>query len=1436
MSQTRLNPSMAIHGQLGVLFAVVLAADAVWAAPPESFDALTAGRFRQLQTVVGTWESVEGISQVDPHHGKSGRQCLQLTGGERTVVVLRPAEDLDTSGVLSFWAERWTSRTPFSFRIEKSSGDGWQEIYNGDRDVRVGRAFLNHVKIPLVDAHIRELRFTCVSPPGTGILIDDVHFASPRPQKIINTEVVPCTLPALVGESNNTLIKLSIETDGLLTPISVVGLNLELEGRDVIESLQFVGGAPEVVRSLVLPDDASGIIDGRFAPIELADGRNILQLRATLKPSTSIDGFVGAGVRKVHFSNGQIVDIDSGGSRQRLGIAVRDSGDDGVHTYRIPGLATTIKGTLIGVYDIRRRSGRDLPGDIDVGMSRSTDGGQSWEPMRVIMDMGDDPQWRYDGIGDPAVLVDQDTGTIWVAATWSHGNRSWLGSGPGMSPEETGQLMLVRSDDDGLTWSKPINITSQVKQQEWCFILQGPGKGITMHDGTIVFAAQFQDTPDNRRLPHSTIIYSRDHGLTWKCGTAAYPDTTEAQVVEVEPGVLMLNCRYNRKSARVVMTTSDMGETWVEHSTSQRSLIEPGACMASLIDVDREVGRDMGGWLLFSNPDSLRGRNRITIKASNDGGRTWPKEHRLLLDEQISAGYSCMSMIDDSMIGILYEGSQAHLTFQRIPLKEITDRTARVSEERLRTPLDVFVVTGQSNSLGTVDPADHSHPEPPAFPEDSEIDFFWSNRSSGAGPAADSLIGDSGGRFVALQVQQGQGANPVFWGPEFGFARTLYEAGKRNFAVIKASRGGGGNSYWLKGAVDDHMYQHVLQTVRNAVDVIPDGRRYRIRGVIYVQGESDNDSEAREAGSRLGRLISNLRTDLPYAEDAVLLVGGIAATGKRRDDVRRHQAAEAELNAAVEYVDNLDLRDQLYDQLHFNRSGKLTLGQRLAERWLSIGGRNPAQVQMPSVFGSHMVLQADTPIAVWGKALPGSSIRVQLDDDVLASSTNANGEWKVVFPARPACATPVILSVNSGKSRVTFRDVVVGEVWICAGQSNMEWPVNQSLNGGQELASLNRQSSRNIRLLDLTDGPRGNAGNYQPRDLTRLHPKTFADGQWKVASAETVRAFSAVGWYFGRRLQSDLNVPVGLICPAVGGSPAESWIPRKTLAANDATRSLIQGHWLNNPRLGEFCPARGEQNLITAIQAGEAIVEDSLGPNHPFKPGFLWSAAISPLVPYAIRGVIWYQGESNAETAERVEQHRHLFPLLVQEWRRRWNQGDFPFVFVQLPGMGRPDWPEFRDDQRRMQAELSNVGMAVTIDVGHPSDVHPRKKITVGERLALWAIGTTYRKSEDIVYSSPLPKSAIRRNDTVFVTFDHCGEGLVSADEKPLRHFELAGPDGAYHTASAVIASPNSIEISCANVLRPTHVRYAWQPYPEPDVNLFNSADLPASPFAMTIE
>ena len=531
---------------------------------------------------------------------------------------------------------------------------------------------------------------TLLSPRMILILTAAVALANDTPamsQVITSAEVVSFSLPSLAGSPASPLLKLKVETTGKGNPVSLTSVQVTLDGTiKVSEISEFqicLGDAKgdftkdrKLCDSVVTPVSPTSetrgyILSCPSGACQLAAGTNTVWISGKINKDANTDHRVGMTCKEVAFSDGTSKKPDASSSMQRLGIALRNAGDDGVHTYRIPGLARTNKGSLISVYDIRYRSQRDLPGDLDVGMSRSTDGGRTWAPMQVIMDMGNDPQWQFDGIGDPAVLVDRNTGTIWVAATWSHGNRSWVGSGPGLMPEETGQLMLVNSDDDGLTWSKPINITQQLKQKEWCFLLQGPGNGITMRDGTLVFAAQFQDTPEAKRLPRSTIIYSKDHGKTWRIGTGAFDDTTEAQVVESEPGVLMLNCRYNRKSSRVVMTTRDMGVTWQTHPTSEIALIEPDSCMASLIDVDQETGIDGGGRLLFSNPDSTNGRNHITIKGSSGCGGRGPPLSPGLLDEGNSAGYSCLTMIDPEMIGILYEGSQAQLTFQRIPLSDV---------------------------------------------------------------------------------------------------------------------------------------------------------------------------------------------------------------------------------------------------------------------------------------------------------------------------------------------------------------------------------------------------------------------------------------------------------------------------------------------------------------------------------------------------------------------------------------------------------------------------------------------------------------------------------------------------------------------------------------------------------------------------------------------
>ena len=406
---------------------------------------------------------------------------------------------------------------------------------------------------------------------------------------------------------------------------------------------------------------------------KLFPGVNYFWVSLRMKPNASVRSKISAEIIDVKL-DGKSVAFEQVNKQDAhyLGIGVRHSGDDGVESYRIPGLVTTNAGTLLGVYDVRHNNSADLQEYVEIGLSRSTDGGQTWEKMRIPMSFGEYgglPK-AQNGCGDPAILVDKQTGTIWIVAAWTHGmgwNRAWTNSMPGMDKEHTAQLVMVKSEDDGRTWSEPINVTEQMKDPSWYFFFQGPGRGITMDDGTLVFASQYIGKD---KIPNAGIMYSKDHGKTWKVSKHARTNTTESQVAEIAPGVLMLNMRDNRGGSRAVSTTTDMGETWKEHESSRTALPE-SICMASLIHVkakDNVLGKDI---LLFSNPNTTEGRHSMTIKASLDGGYTWLSENQLLVDSGSSWGYSCLSMIDQETVGILYEGSVAHMTFQAINLKDI---------------------------------------------------------------------------------------------------------------------------------------------------------------------------------------------------------------------------------------------------------------------------------------------------------------------------------------------------------------------------------------------------------------------------------------------------------------------------------------------------------------------------------------------------------------------------------------------------------------------------------------------------------------------------------------------------------------------------------------------------------------------------------------------
>lgn len=407
---------------------------------------------------------------------------------------------------------------------------------------------------------------------------------------------------------------------------------------------------------------------------KLFPGYNFFWVSLEMQPSASLQTKVTADITSVKADGKENPTklVSDKNIERRMGIGVRHAGDDGSAAFRIPGLVTTNKGTLLGVYDVRYNSSVDLQEHIDIGLSRSTDGGKTWEKMRLPLAFGeyDGLPAAQNGVGDPSILVDTKTNTVWIVAAWTHGmgnQRAWWSSHPGMDLNHTAQLVMAKSTDDGKTWSAPINVTEQVKLPEWYFLLQGPGRGITTSDGTLVFPIQFID---KTRIPNAGIMYSKDRGETWKIHNYARTNTTEAQVAEVEPGVLMLNMRDNRGGSRAVYTTTDFGQTWKEHESSRTALIEP-VCMASLISVkakDNVLGKDL---LIFSNPNSTSTRKDMTIKISMDGGKTWSADHQLLLDEDYNWGYSCLTMIDKETIGILYESSVAHMTFQSIKLKDI---------------------------------------------------------------------------------------------------------------------------------------------------------------------------------------------------------------------------------------------------------------------------------------------------------------------------------------------------------------------------------------------------------------------------------------------------------------------------------------------------------------------------------------------------------------------------------------------------------------------------------------------------------------------------------------------------------------------------------------------------------------------------------------------
>lgn len=506
-------------------------------------------------------------------------------------------------------------------------------------------------------------------------------------------------IPILKELEYNPIMRIKIESKD---PLTIKSLAFNLSGSSDLKGIKNLGlyysGVDSVFRRnkpLAELSDLDSNLEIKIK-LKLKSEVNYLWISCALHNQADLLHKFSIDLKDVSFKRNVKAEIQREGLSEpfRYGLALRRHGQDGVHTYRIPGLATTSRGSLCAIYDARRASSRDLQGDMDIGLNRSLDGGNTWEPMQIIMDMG---EWgglpqKFNGVSDASILVHGND--IYVAGLWMYGvinkegkwleglneesedwNHQWKnkGSQPGFDENQTSQFLIVKSSDDGETWSEPVNLTQMCKKEEWWLWAPAPGRGIVMEDGTLVFPTQGRDETG---LPFSNITFSKDNGETWQTSNPASHNTTENAVVEYEQGKLMLNTRDNRNridktetNGRAIFTTSDLGNIWEEHDTSHGALIEP-VCMASLhkhVFVKNGFEKTV---LLFSNPNSKYQRKNMTIKMSFDGGNTWPEDSWILLDEGRGRGYSCLTSIDNNTIGIVYEGSGADLVFQKIDISK----------------------------------------------------------------------------------------------------------------------------------------------------------------------------------------------------------------------------------------------------------------------------------------------------------------------------------------------------------------------------------------------------------------------------------------------------------------------------------------------------------------------------------------------------------------------------------------------------------------------------------------------------------------------------------------------------------------------------------------------------------------------------------------------
>ncbi|MEM1444904.1 MAG: sialate O-acetylesterase [Planctomycetota bacterium] len=478
-------------------------------------------------------------------------------------------------------------------------------------------------------------------------------------------------------------------------------------------------------------------------------------------------------------------------------------------------------------------------------------------------------------------------------------------------------------------------------------------------------------------------------------------------------------------------------------------------------------------------------------------------------------------------------------------------------------------------------------------------------------------------------------------------------------------------------------------------------------------------------------------------------------------------------------------------------------------------------LQMPAVFGDHMVLQRNQPLPVWGKAEANAEVVVSLAQQEHIAVADQAGRWMATLEP-VAAGGPHAMTVESNGQRLEFTDVHVGEVWLCSGQSNMDMRLRKVDDAEAEVAGATHEQLRLFRVeRAIAD-----------------EPSFDVDAQWAVCNPDDARNFSAVGYFLGEQLQQELGVPVGIIHTAYGGTPVEAWTPLASLAGNPETAPIVARQERREKAYAEALAAY-EQALAANTDLAEGatpvpVPDEPTPPTARYAPAGLYHAMLKPLAPYAIRGFAWYQGESNIW---RSAQYEHTLTELIHAWRADWQDDTLPFGVVQLPSYALPprvprgegSWPELREAQFRVAQKLPNVGLIVTTDVGDPTDIHPTAKRPVGERLARWALHAAY--NQEVVPTGPMLIAHRIEGDKVILTFDHVGSGLTSLDGGEVNGFCVAGPDKKFRWATHIeIVDERTLAIGEAKVPNPQAVRYGWDDH-VPWATLANSEGLPASPF-----